>query len=116
MSDYHPETWNPMWSVSSILTGLLSFMLETEPSTGCVSTSDDEKRVLASKSLFYNTHQSPHKKIFLELFGHVTPRHTPPQGEQTKSVTESTSQKYNFFSLLWIIFGMSFLAWVLFRV
>jgi ubiquitin-conjugating enzyme E2 J2 len=22
MSDYHPETWNPMWSVSSILAGL----------------------------------------------------------------------------------------------
>jgi ubiquitin-conjugating enzyme E2 J2 len=27
MSDFHPETWNPMWSVSSILTGLLSFMV-----------------------------------------------------------------------------------------
>ncbi|KAJ0407817.1 hypothetical protein P43SY_008278 [Pythium insidiosum] len=26
MSDFHPETWNPMWSVSSILTGLYSFM------------------------------------------------------------------------------------------
>ncbi|RVW52124.1 putative ubiquitin-conjugating enzyme E2 33 [Vitis vinifera] len=26
MSDFHPESWNPMWSVSSILTGLLSFM------------------------------------------------------------------------------------------
>ena len=28
MSDFHPETWNPLWSVSSILSGLLSFMLE----------------------------------------------------------------------------------------
>eukprot|EP01114_Cavostelium_apophysatum_P002504 TRINITY_DN12237_c0_g1_i1.p2 TRINITY_DN12237_c0_g1~~TRINITY_DN12237_c0_g1_i1.p2 ORF type:complete len:125 (-),score=6.00 TRINITY_DN12237_c0_g1_i1:132-506(-) len=28
MSDFHPETWNPMWSVASILTGLQSFMLE----------------------------------------------------------------------------------------
>lgn len=28
MSDFHPETWNPLWSVSSILQGLLSFMLE----------------------------------------------------------------------------------------
>ncbi|KAK0597948.1 hypothetical protein LWI29_030116 [Acer saccharum] len=26
MSDFHPESWNPMWSISSILTGLLSFM------------------------------------------------------------------------------------------
>lgn len=29
MSDFHPETWNPMWSVSSILTGLYSFMVRT---------------------------------------------------------------------------------------
>jgi ubiquitin-conjugating enzyme E2 J2 len=28
MSDYHPELWNPMWSVSSILMGLLSFMID----------------------------------------------------------------------------------------
>lgn len=27
MSDYHPESWNPLWSISSILQGLLSFML-----------------------------------------------------------------------------------------
>jgi len=27
MSDYHPETWNPLWSVASILNGLLSFMV-----------------------------------------------------------------------------------------
>lgn len=27
MSDFHPDTWNPAWSVSTILTGLLSFMV-----------------------------------------------------------------------------------------
>lgn len=29
ISDYHPDTWNPAWSVSTILTGLLSFMVIT---------------------------------------------------------------------------------------
>lgn len=29
ISDYHPDTWNPAWSVSTILTGLLSFMVST---------------------------------------------------------------------------------------
>ncbi|XP_015764685.1 PREDICTED: ubiquitin-conjugating enzyme E2 J2-like [Acropora digitifera] len=29
ISDFHPDTWNPAWSVSTILTGLLSFMVET---------------------------------------------------------------------------------------
>ena len=27
MSDFHPSTWNPSWSVATILTGLLSFMV-----------------------------------------------------------------------------------------
>ena len=31
MSDFHPETWVPAWSVSSILNGVLSFMLESTP-------------------------------------------------------------------------------------
>ena len=38
MSDFHPETWNPMWSVSSILTGLHSFILETTPTLGSIET------------------------------------------------------------------------------
>ena len=28
MSDYHPESWNPAWSVETLLVGLLSFMYE----------------------------------------------------------------------------------------
>ena len=31
MSDFHPETWVPAWSVASILNGVLSFMLESTP-------------------------------------------------------------------------------------
>jgi ubiquitin-protein ligase len=27
ISDFHPDTWKPAWSVSTILTGLLSFMV-----------------------------------------------------------------------------------------
>ena len=34
ISDYHPDTWNPAWSVATILTGLLSFMLEKSPTLG----------------------------------------------------------------------------------
>lgn len=34
MTDYHPETWNPMWSVGTILTGLLSFMYDSQATTG----------------------------------------------------------------------------------
>ncbi|KAF3451947.1 hypothetical protein FNV43_RR08043 [Rhamnella rubrinervis] len=62
MSDFHPESWNPMWSVSSILTGLLSFMMDNSPTTGSVNTSTDEKQRLAKSSLAFNCK----KKMFPE--------------------------------------------------
>ncbi|EIE76379.1 ubiquitin-conjugating enzyme E2 6 [Rhizopus delemar RA 99-880] len=34
MSDFHPNLWNPSWSVASILNGLLSFMVSDEGTTG----------------------------------------------------------------------------------
>lgn len=47
ITDFHPDTWNPAWSVSTILTGLLSFMVEKGPTLGSIETSDyavSEKR------------------------------------------------------------------------
>ncbi|KAK6037270.1 hypothetical protein COOONC_25225, partial [Cooperia oncophora] len=37
ISDYHPETWNPGWTVSSILVGLHSFMNEESLATGVIN-------------------------------------------------------------------------------
>ncbi|OWB74252.1 hypothetical protein B5S31_g4038 [[Candida] boidinii] len=62
MSDYHPDTWNPSWSVSTILIGLLSFMTGDESTTGSISTSDEIKRQLAENSKLFNS-TSNHKFI-----------------------------------------------------
>lgn len=54
MSDYHPDTWNPAWSVLTILTGLLSFMTGSEETSGLIATSDKVKRKLAAESKAWN--------------------------------------------------------------
>lgn len=64
ISDFHPDTWNPAWSVSTILTGLLSFMLEKSPTLGSIETSDYLKGQLALQSGPFNLKD----KIFCELF------------------------------------------------
>ena len=47
-------TWQPSWTVASILTGLLSFMLEATATTGSIETSDATKRKLAAASHAFN--------------------------------------------------------------
>jgi len=67
MSDYHPGLWNPAWSVSTILTGLLSFMLEDKPTTGSINTTTEEKRRLSKNSHYYNINNPVFRKVFPEL-------------------------------------------------
>ena len=43
MSDFHPETWNCMWSVSSILQGVVSFMLDSAPAIGLSNPCQPER-------------------------------------------------------------------------
>ncbi|KOB72741.1 putative Ubiquitin-conjugating enzyme E2 J2 [Operophtera brumata] len=64
MTDFHPESWNPAWTISTILTGLLSFMLENIPTEGSTDSSNVVKRRMATESLEFNIKD----KIFCELF------------------------------------------------
>jgi ubiquitin-conjugating enzyme E2 J2 len=71
MSDFHPESWNPMWSVSTILTGLYSFMIETAPTAGSIETTTLQKRKYAFQSLDYNVRD----KVFCQLFPDLVALH-----------------------------------------
>lgn len=64
ISDFHPDTWNPAWSVATILTGLLSFMVEETATLGSVQTSLVTRRSLAFSSKETNLKN----EIFVELF------------------------------------------------
>lgn len=61
------ESWNPMWSVSTIITGLISFMVETAPTLGSIETSTQRKKILARKSLNYNAQNKIFQKLFPDL-------------------------------------------------
>lgn len=63
MSDFHPESWNPMWSVAKIIQGVQSFMSSDELTTGGLKSPAGEHRRLARISMEWN------RKMFPNLFG-----------------------------------------------
>ncbi|CCH60567.1 hypothetical protein TBLA_0D00600 [Henningerozyma blattae CBS 6284] len=99
MSDYHPDTWNPGWSVATILNGLLSFMTGNEDTTGSVSTSDQQKRIYAKKSMDWNTYQSARfRMVFPDIVESneiELARHRKMQGSDSNSIDESSKMKNN---------------------
>ncbi|KAK9923875.1 hypothetical protein M0R45_032273 [Rubus argutus] len=85
MSDFHPESWNPMWSVSSILTGLLSFMMDNSPTTGSVNTTVAEKQRLAKTSLAFNAKNVTFRKMF--------PEYVEKYNQQQQQLSEQLNQE-----------------------
>lgn len=86
MSDFHPETWNPMWSVSSILTGLYSFMIGKSTTLGSITTSSAEKRKLAKLSLGQNCLN----RHFRECFPQLVELHQEQQQQVEERESSST--------------------------
>jgi hypothetical protein len=64
--DFHPETWNPLWSVGTIITGLYSFMIESGQTVGSIDTTVEQKRKFARQSLGYNVRDPIFAKLFPE--------------------------------------------------
>jgi len=88
MSDFHPGSWNPAWSVATILTGLLSFMLADEMTTGSVNTTEAHKRAFASRSHAWNLSQARFRDAFPEHATHDL-RDLPNMGEKERGVPDA---------------------------
>jgi ubiquitin-conjugating enzyme E2 J2 len=91
ISDFHPDTWNPAWSVGTILTGLLSFMLEKSPTLGSLETNDLEKKSLAYKSIEFNLKD----KVVLELFPEIVEEMREIVRNREKNVNSQQPVEYN---------------------
>ncbi|KAJ9625222.1 Ubiquitin-conjugating enzyme E2 6 [Knufia peltigerae] len=55
ISDYHPKSFNPAWSVSTILIGLMSFMNSEEMTAGSVGGTEAERKWHAARSRWFNS-------------------------------------------------------------
>lgn len=67
ISDFHPSTWNPAWSVSTILVGLLSFMVSDEATTGSIMSSARICAEYAAKSTQWNRSYAKFREEFPHL-------------------------------------------------
>jgi len=88
MSDYHPESWQPAWSLATVLKGLLSFMCEECPTAGALvpPSSTEERKRLAEMSLQWNKEQAEFVKAFPDVDKLVASRQ--PQGDSKKEEVE----------------------------
>lgn len=64
---YHQESWSPMWSVATMLQGLISFMNLNDPTVGAETCTDDERKCLAANSLEYTKKISIISELFTDL-------------------------------------------------
>lgn len=95
ISDYHPDEWNPAWSVSSILTGLLSFMLEDSSALGTMVTLRKEKLQFAYDSLEYNLKDHNFTTLFPDLCKEIKERLKERETNAAKFKTNDDLTKEN---------------------
>mmetsp|Transcript_11415 Transcript_11415/g.28798 ORF Transcript_11415/g.28798 Transcript_11415/m.28798 type:complete len:238 (-) Transcript_11415:293-1006(-) len=53
ISGFHPEDWQPSWSVRTALIALIAFMVSDETSVGSLEYPPSERRALASRSVHW---------------------------------------------------------------
>lgn len=94
ISDYHPKTWNPAWSASTILTGLLSFMVSDEVTAGSIAGTPEQRKKLAKSSKSFNNQSKEFKTQFPDIVKKnlETPVALPASSSETDAKQSSSPQ------------------------
>mmetsp|Transcript_52967 Transcript_52967/g.128487 ORF Transcript_52967/g.128487 Transcript_52967/m.128487 type:complete len:277 (-) Transcript_52967:2061-2891(-) len=87
MSDFHPESWNPMWSVATIIQGIQSFMSSDELTTGGMKAPEPERKKFAAASIAFN------EKMFPQLFGGDVVGAMKEADEKSKEALEKSASE-----------------------
>ncbi|VDL85467.1 unnamed protein product [Nippostrongylus brasiliensis] len=95
ISDYHPETWNPGWTVASILIGLHSFMNEDSFAAGVKNSPDSVRRQLAANSRAWNLTCSEFMRVFPNLMDECDFKSSSTCSSQSKSGDCSSKKAEN---------------------
>lgn len=67
-TNYHTESWNPLWTIGAILVGFVSFMVSDELTTGIILYSNEEKiKNFAKESKDFNQRNDIFKTVFPHL-------------------------------------------------
>ena len=92
MSDFHPESWNPLWNVKTILLGLSSFMVEDAITFGSIRSTTSQKKLHAEASLSFNVKNNQFTTSFPELVElHKTLQAAKPKTETDTVRVKSSS-------------------------
>ena len=68
ISDFHPESWNPIWPVNSIVIGLISFFVTTQNTVGAVYGTNDERKMKCAQKSAGLVRAHPKYDLFKEDF------------------------------------------------
>ncbi|PAV63681.1 hypothetical protein WR25_07795 [Diploscapter pachys] len=92
ISDYHPDTWNPAWTVSTIITGLLSFMNDNQPTLGSLTSTDEEKQRFAKLSKAYNLRDSKFCRLFPDIAEQIRKEIAENRSNEDRSAQETPNR------------------------
>lgn len=69
MTDFHPESWNPAWTVESLLVGVVSFLVDDKDTVGfgSIAESKEVRQSLALKSWEFNRKNVDFRELFPEV-------------------------------------------------